>query len=86
MKKKAQDGPFEMYTDANSKIDQYKRIKKFFIVALAIEIICFFMELEITIKTGFFFYGIFTALLGIIASLMLRIVFKCHLKIEELKN
>jgi hypothetical protein len=86
LRKKALDGPFEMYTDTNSKIDQYKRIKNFLIVALGIEMICFFMELVATIKTGYFFYGIFTVLLGFIVSSLLKIVYKCHCKIEQLKN
>lgn len=86
LKKKTADGPFEMYTDAESKIAQYKRIRNFFKVFFAIEIICFLMELVATINTGHYIGGIFTVLIGLISLALLRIVWKCKLKIEQFKR
>jgi len=86
LRKKAVDGPFEMYTDAESKIDLYSKIKHFFLIFLGIEVICFFMELTVTIRTGNFMYGIFTILLGGISLAILNVVWKCKWKIEQLEN
>ena len=86
LRKKAVDGPFEMYTNSQSKIELYTKIKNFFMIALAIEIICFFMELAVTISTGNFMYGIFTALLGAISLAIVKIVWKSKRKIEQLEH
>lgn len=86
LKKKAIDGPFEMYTDVESKIAQYKRIGNFFKIFTIIEIICFLMEFTATINTGYYTFGIFTVLLGMISLAMLRIVWKCKLKVQQLKS
>ena len=85
LQKKAADGPFEMYTDVESKIAQYRKIKNFFKVFLAIEIICFFMELMATISTGSYIYGIFTVVIGVISFAILKIVLKCKRKIQQFK-
>lgn len=86
LQKKASDGPFEMYTDVESKITQYNKIKNFFKVALVIEVICFFMEGMATIKTGSYVFGMFTVFLAVICLAMLKIVWKCKWKIQQYKH
>ena len=86
LQKKASEGPFEMYTDSESKISQYTKIKNFFKVALVIEIICTFMELISAIETGSLLFGIFTILLVIISFAFLKIVWKCNWKIQQYKS
>lgn len=86
LQKKTEDGPFEMYTDTESKIAQYSKIVKFFKIFLIIEIICFFMELMATFKTGDCIFGIFTVLLAMICLAILKIVWKSKCKIEQLKR
>ncbi|MEQ8155624.1 MAG: DUF2812 domain-containing protein [Clostridiaceae bacterium] len=86
LKKKSEDGPFEMYTDVESKIAQYSKIGNLFKVFLAMEIICFFTELMAAVNTGKFIFGVFTILLGVISLAMLRIVWKCKWKIQQLKG
>lgn len=86
LRKKAADGPFEMYTDVESKIDLYRKIMNFFKIALVIEVICFFIELTATIQTGNFVFGMFTVLLGAISLAILKVVWKCKWKIEQLQN
>ncbi len=86
LRKKAVDGPFEMYTDRASKIAQYKRIKHFFRLALIVEAICFFIELNAALRTGStFFYG-FTILIALIVLVFLRMIWKCQWRIEELQR
>ncbi len=86
LKKKTADGPFEMYTDTDSKIAQYNKIGNFFKIALVIETICFLMELIATINTGSYIFGVFTVFLATIALALLRLVQKCKLKIEGFKS
>jgi len=86
LRKKASDGPFEMYTDTESKINQYNRIKKFFQVTLVIEVICFFLEVTAAIRTGSPIFWFFTVLIGIITLAFLRIVWKCNWKIQQLNR
>jgi len=86
LQKKATDGPFEMYTDVDSKISQYSKIRNFFKVALILEVICFFMELMATVNTGSYIFGIFTVLLAVISLAMLKIIWKCNWKIEQYKH
>ncbi len=84
LRKKSSDGPFEMYTDVESKIAHYNKIKTFFKLALIIEIICFFMELIATIYTGgYIFFGIYVALFVLISLAMLKIIWKCNWKVEQ---
>jgi len=86
LRKKAADGPFEMYTDAESKISQYNRVINFFRIALIVEVICFFIEINAAIHTGNALLWFFTILLGLIVLAILRIVWKCKWKIEELNR
>ncbi|MBU3190895.1 DUF2812 domain-containing protein [Clostridium bowmanii] len=86
LQKMASDGPFEMYTDIESKITQYNKIKNFFKVALVVELICFFMEAMATINTGSYIFAIFTVLLAVICLAILQIVWKCKWKIEQYKH
>ncbi|ATW26706.1 DUF2812 domain-containing protein [Candidatus Formimonas warabiya] len=86
LRKKAVDGPFEMYTDVNSKIALYSKILNFFKIFLVIESICFFIEFAATIRTGYFMFGVFSVLLGAISLAMLKMVWKCKWKIEQLEQ
>lgn len=45
LRKKAADGPFVLYTDVESSIEHYEKIRKMFKVVVCIEIICLIMEL-----------------------------------------
>ena len=86
LQKKASDGPFELYTDIDSKISQYNKIKNFFKVFLILEIIGFFIELFATINTDSFIFGMFAIVLAIICLAILKIIWKCNWKIEQYKH
>ena len=86
LRKRAEDGPFEMYTDRESKIEQYKRIKKFLTIGLVVEIIRFWVELSVAIGAGVLELWGVTALIGMIVLGLLRVVWKCQWKIEQLQQ
>lgn len=39
-----QDGPFELYTDAESMIGHYRKIRRMFIGVIIVELICLLIE------------------------------------------
>ena len=86
LRKRAENGPFEMYTDIESKIEQYKRIKGFLTAGLVIELICFLQELNVAIKLREFEIWAATALIGMLVLGLLRVVWKCQWKIKQLKQ
>ena len=45
LRKRAADGPFELYTDVDSQIEHYKKIRRMFKVATIIELLVLFMEI-----------------------------------------
>lgn len=51
LQKPAEEGVFEMYTDTDSKIEQYRRIRKFFAFFLALEALCLMVEFFAVIET-----------------------------------
>lgn len=44
LRKKASEGEFKLYTDVESSIEHYKKIRNMFKVVTVIELICFYME------------------------------------------
>ncbi|HOM03003.1 MAG TPA: DUF2812 domain-containing protein [Acetivibrio sp.] len=86
LRRKAEDGPFEMYTDIDSKINQYTRIKDFFLGATIFEAICLLVEIIAAVQTKSFVFGFFSILIGIIVLALLRIVWRCQWKIEQLQR
>lgn len=44
LRKRAGDGPFVLYTDVESNIEQYSKIRRMFKKAAALEIVCIFLE------------------------------------------
>lgn len=89
LKKRTADGPFEMYTDLESKITQYSKIKKFFTIAVVMEIFALLLEVMAVISTPDnhkYVYMVFTAIIALIAFTMLKIVWKCKWKIKQFKR
>ncbi|WP_019850355.1 DUF2812 domain-containing protein [Desulfitobacterium sp. PCE1] len=83
LQKRASDGPFEMYTDVESKIAHYSRIKNFFKAVLVIEVMCFFIELMAAINIGSYAFGIFTVLLAGLSLVIFKMIWSCNWKIQQ---
>lgn len=86
IRKKASEGNFEMYSDKESKIEQYSRIRKFFMIGLIIESICLLVEFNAALHLKSAFYWGVVILLAFIVVCLLRMVWKCGWKISQLKN
>lgn len=52
LRKRAAEGPFVLYTDVESTIEHYQKIKKMFKIATILEIICIAIELAGAAKAG----------------------------------
>lgn len=62
LRKLTSEGEFELYTDVESRIENYTKIRTMFKVAMAIELICFFIEF-FAVAGGFGAGYVFLALL-----------------------
>lgn len=86
LRKKTEDGSFEMYTDHESIIAQYTRIRNFFKTISIVEILLCGLELFGFGVTGNFLLLIFAVLLGAIAIALSRIAIKCNQKVMSLRE
>lgn len=76
LRKPASEGKFELYTDVDSSIEHYTKIRRMFKIATIIELICFFVEIFAAIEgagTGYVFAFIFIAILATLANAIMRI-------------
>lgn len=86
LRKKASEGAFELYTDAASSLQHYKKIRRMFKVAAIVEMLCLFMELYgwavHNISIAFFFMFV----IGAILIGCLNMVIKLNEKIGMLQE
>lgn len=87
LRKRAEDGPFEVYTDAASKLELYKRMRKMFLWALIIISLCSFSvwSLLFRLPESIFARGLAGVYIVMIA-MMARAVRMCNNKIKELEG
>ncbi|MDK2867087.1 MAG: hypothetical protein PWP51_2453 [Clostridiales bacterium] len=78
-------GKFELYTDVDSSIAHYTKIRRMFIVVLAIEICCFFIEL-FGAMAGIHFAQVFLFLLIFIVAAFVNIILKTSQTIAKLEE
>ncbi len=86
LRKKASEGSFEMYTDVESKIQHYRKIKNFFIFFFILEVFVTIVEISSAIGSGNVIFWYFSALFAFIALIFLKMVWKFSWRIEELKR
>lgn len=86
LRKKSSEGSFELYSDKESKISQYKKIKKMFSVILLLEIICFAYEVFGAVKTKESLLVGFAILIGIFVVGIFSIVMKLNGRIKKLQE
>lgn len=86
LRKKSSDGPFELYTDTESKIGQYKKIRNMFSIVLLIEILCFALEIVGVVKTNELLIWFFVGIIGIFILGIVKLIVKLNGKIKYLKE
>lgn len=87
LRKRAAEGPFEVYTDLDSKLQLYRRIRGMFLWALALELLCSvsaWRQLARFPEEAFSrgLAGLYLVMIVVI----LRAVWRCGRKIESLER
>ena len=87
LRKRAEDGPVEVYTDTESKLDLYRRIRALFLWGLVIEACCSVTGISTLIRfPEDMFARCLAGLYIVIVALFLRAVLQCTRKIRELER
>lgn len=85
LRKKAAEGEFQLYTDVESKIESYTKIRNMFKVAAVIEAVCFGMEI-IGAMEGIKIAILFMIIVGIFMIATMQAAFKANRMILELRE
>jgi len=85
LRKLATEGDFKLYTDVDSQIEHYTKIRNMFKVITIIEIICLFLEVTSAVN-GFETGWAFTFLIGALVVALMNVTFKTNRIIVELKE
>jgi hypothetical protein len=86
LRKLACDGTFEMYTDTESKIKQYRRMMHFFMVGAFLESLCLWVEINSSFQLQHPLIWGFTLLIAMLLLVFIHVIFKCRWKIQQLKK
>ena len=86
LRKRAEDGPFEIYTDTDSKIQLYRRIRKMFLWVWVLELV---LSINVFLQ-AVVYGGLLLRCSAAVAALMLLAIvqgaWKCTRKIQELER
>ena len=88
LRKAASEEPFKLYTDIDSMLEHYTKIRNMFKIVTLVELACFILELFAAMN-GFEIGFLFTLLIGIITIACMRITLSTNetiLKLQERKG
>lgn len=85
LRKLASEGDFQLYTDVDSMIEHYSKIRRMFKGVMIVEIICLFMEIFAGVN-GFLAGYAFAFLIAAIILGMANAIFKTNNVIAELRE
>lgn len=86
LRKKANKGEFQLYTDVDSSIAHYKKIRTMFKIATIIELICFMAECLCAYQLDSIWPVIFSFILAVIMIVMIRAANSANRIIFRLKE
>ena len=87
LRRRAEEGPFEVYSDVDSKIDLYRRIRRLFIWALGVISLCSFSAWNMLLQfpEEVFARGL-AGVYVVMIAVLLRAVWRCSWKMKELER
>lgn len=85
LRKLASEGEFQLYTDVDSSIEHYTKIRTMFKVGTVLELICFFMELVCAME-GNKWAVAFMFLIAVLTIVLMKATFQTNNIIVELKE
>ncbi len=86
LRKKAAEGEFVLYTDVESSIVHYKKIKKMFMIAMVLECVCLLMELIAFIGGGGILALVFSFFLAAMIIVFIKEIIRVSDILDELKE
>lgn len=86
LRKKAADGEFVLYTDVDSRIEHYTKIRTMFKVAIIIELICFLTEIFVVMFGGHSGFLVVAFFIVLVVVPMLHEAIRTTQIINELKE
>lgn len=86
LRKRADDGPFAIYTDPASQIDMYVRIRQMFLWVLVIELFCSISVLNGLIQFDDLFFRLMAGVYALLLIAILRTILRCTGRIRELRE
>lgn len=89
LRKKASDGPFQIYTDIDSQIEMYRRIRQMFLWVLVIELcasVSIWVNLLFNREVFNLFFRCMAAIVVLIVIGILRTIRRCSRRIRELER
>ena len=86
LRKKAAEGEFELYTDVDSQIEHYTKIRNMFKVVSIIELICFIVEIICFHQSNEPVLIFCVILIGVLVFVCIKATFKTNRTIAELKE
>jgi len=84
LRKRTEDGPFDIYTDVDSQIQVYSRIRTMFLWGLGIELCCS-ASIWPNLHRGGIFLTLPAVLYAVILAAFIRVIITCSRKINELE-
>lgn len=87
LRRRAEDGPFEVYTDLESQIELYRRIRRMFLWALIIESLSSLSAWNLLLQfPGDPFARGLMGVYVVLCAVLLRAVWRCAKRIQELEQ
>jgi len=87
LRRRAEEGPFEIYTDPQSKMDMYRRIRSMFLWFLVVELLCSVSVWGPVLGgEADLFYRVLAGIYAAIFVAALRIIRRCSLRIQRLEQ
>lgn len=85
LRKKASEGEFVLYTDVESTLEHYKKIRKLFKVVTVIELLCFYIEIFAAMHGEMIGY-VGALIIGLLLIGFVNILIKTNKRIGELQE
>lgn len=79
-------GEFELYTDNESKIEEYNRIRNMYLLSALVQLAMIPSQLSVYFNSDIRFFLILMVFFSFICILLLYQAYKCNRKIEDLKK
>lgn len=86
LRKRAEYGPFEVYTDIDSQIDMYRRIRQMFLWVLLLECCCSAGIWPNLFINNSLFFRCMAAVYVMILIAIARVIWRCSRRIRELER